>query len=660
MKRLLLLLIFVAGLSAACGRTAAPVPNDITGTPGLAPEKTPELDAATPQEVGDAEATPSPTATPEPAPTITPTPVPPKDLVVCMSGELSSLYLYGDNSPAAVAIRHAIYESPYTSLGYEYQPLSLEKMPGLAEGDATLEAVNVREGTPVVTADEQIALLGPGIEVIDADGERVAYQGEPIRMRQLTVDFTFKPMVWSDGTPVTAEDSVFSFRLAGDRSAVRVDEQVRYTAEYEAVDEHTVRWTGLPGYINSAYMIHVWTPLPSHQLANVETTALRSAEESARQPLSYGAFIIDSWTEGESIRLVPNPHYYRTAEGLPHLTSLTFRFLSPDNASLPRGSEGCHIITSDVFSFDAIPAIDQAAAAGEWVEHVAAAGVMEQIIFGVDPAASYEARHTVWFDDARMRQAVTQCTNRQGLSDELLYGRAPVMDTFVPNDHTLHPQDLPQWPYDPDAANALLDELGHIDTDGDGIRNQISSNRPISITLGTNSESLLRGQIIEMVSKDLLDCGILADPVTYEAGIWFAPGPSGAVFGRRFDLAQFAWLNRIEPDCGLYLSNHIPGPLSDGFFGWQGVNVSGWANEAYDAACREALSLLPGQPGYAEAHQEAMRIFAQELPSMPLFTRMRLAATTPDVLNFQLDSTQPSELWNSFELDLTTGDRRQP
>src|SRR5690606_14421154 len=109
-----------------------------------------------------------------------------------------------------------------------------------------------------------------------------------------------------------------------------------------------------------------------------------------------------------------------------------------------------------------------------------------------------------------------------------------------------------------------------------------------------------------------------------DAGAWFAPGPSGAVFGRQFDLAQFAWLNRIQPDCGLYLTEHIPGPVDGGYNGWQGVNVSGWSNEAYDAACRAALALLPGEPGYVEAHQEAMRVFARELPAMPLFTRMRL------------------------------------
>ena len=50
-----------------------------------------------------------------------------------------------------------------------------------------------------------------------------------------------------------------------------------------------------------------------------------------------------------------------------------------------------------------------------------------------------------------------------------------------------------------------------------------------------------------------------------------------------------------------------------------------------------------------------MRLFAQELPALPLFTRLRLAATTPDVRNFRLDATQPSDLWNVFELDLALG-----
>lgn len=647
MARLVLLFILIGGSLAACRQsdTAPPAVPSVTPETGL--EGTPVA------AQNETEETAAPPPTPEATATHTPTPLPPKDLVVCVSGEPTDLYLYGDQSPAAVSIRHALYESPYTSLGYDYQPLALTKLPTLDDGDVLLEAVEVTEGTIVLNAAEEVGPLARGMEVIDAAGEQVPFTGEPLLMNQMVVDFTFQPLVWSDGTPVTAEDSVYSFRVAKDRATPVLDNRVRLTAAYEAMDQRDVRWTGVPGYLTPAYATHIWTPLPSHQLAGFAMEELAGLEETARAPLSYGPFVVDRWDPGDAIRLIPNPEYYRTTEGLPHLTSLTFRFLTPNNATLPTGYEGCHIITDDVLSFNALNDVDEAARAGSLVEYTATAGAVEQIIFGIDPAAAYEATRPGWFQDARVRQAITQCTDRQALVDELTFGRAEVMDTFVPNDHSLHPNDVAQWPYDPAAANALLDEVGLLDTTGDGVRDSIGATVPFSITLGTNSESDLRLQIIERVRDDLAECGIQVNPFTLDAGAWFASGPAGKVFGRQFDLAQLAWINRIQPDCGLYLGRHVPGPILDGFNGWQGVNVSGWSNEAYDAACNEALSTLPGQPGNMEANQEAMRIFAQELPAMPLFTRMRLAATTPNVLNFRLDPTQPSALWNAFELDMS-------
>lgn len=643
MRKMFIVLI-LAALGVACRQEDLP-----DSTPSAASSPAPS-GAGTPV----AEATAAPADTPAPPPTATPTPLPPKDLVVCMGAEPADLYLYGDDSIAATAVRHAIYESPVTSLGYAYQAQALEKLPTLADGDARVQPVEVTEGDLVITAAGELAPLGQGTTVIDANGETVMYDGQPVTMSQLVVDYTFRPLVWSDGTPVTAEDSVYSFNVARDRTTPRVDVQVEYTAAYEATGERSVRWTGLPGYRDPAFMTHVWLPLPQHQLGEFAPGELPSLEETARRPLSYGAFVVDEWTPGNAIRLLPNPHYDRAAEGLPHLTSLTVRFLTP-TGGLPQGYEGCHILTGDLLSFDALAAVDAAADAGELVEHIATAGVIEQIIFGIDSTSAYAQTHVPWFQDTRVRQAVTQCIDRQMLAGEFTGGRSPVMDTYVPIDHTLRPDDLPQWPYDPAAANSLLDEAGLLDSNGDGIREAMGATTPFSVTLGTAAGNVVRTQIIERVRDHLADCGIQVTPYTLEPGAWFAPGPLGTVFGRRFDMAQFAWLSRIAPDCGLYLTANIPGSPDFGYNGWEGVNVSGWSNEAYDAACGLALSLLPGQEGYAEAHQEAMRLFAAELPAIPLFARMRLAATTPDVLNFRLDPTQPSELWNVYELDMVLG-----
>jgi peptide/nickel transport system substrate-binding protein len=644
MKPLLMLAVF-SMLVVGCRQREAAPPSEATRT---------LLDAGgavTPE--GEAPGSESGTPAPETTPTITPTPAPPKDLVVCISVEPASLYLYGDNSPAASIVRQAIYEAPYTSLNYDYQPLALDKVPNLVDGDATLEAVEVVQGDLVVDTAGQIVALAPGVEVLNSDGQPTVFDGNPVQMTRLSASFTFKPLVWSDGTPVTAEDSVLSFRLAGDRTSSRVDSKIPFTFEYEAIDERTVRWTGLPGYVDQAYMTNVWTPLPSHQLAELSPAEVLTADNAVITPLSYGAFVVDEWTPEESIRLIPNPHYYRSAEGLPYLTSLTFRFIGPGNTTLPEEADDCHIITDDALSFDVVPALEEATSDSEWVEHTASAGVVEQIIFGVNSAAADSEANPSLFAEAGVRQAIVQCIDREAMVGELTYGRASVLDTLVSGAHPLYPEDASSWPYHPVQANTLLDELGYLDVNGDGIREDLTATRPFSVTLGTNSESQFRLQINEMTQSDLAECGINVDLYSQDAGSWFAPGPGGTVFGRRFDMAQIAWVERLQPDCSLYLTENIPGSPDSGYRGWDGTNVSGWSNEAFDAACRASRAMVPGQSGYEDAQKEAMRIFSLELPAVPLFSRMRLALVRPDVLNFHLDATQ-SALWNVAEVDLLT------
>lgn len=53
----------------------------------------------------------------------------------------------------------------------------------------------------------------------------------------------------------------------------------------------------------------------------------------------------------------------------------------------------------------------------------------------------------------------------------------------MPADHALLPADLPTWPHDTAAANALLDEAGLLDANGDGVREAIGATQPFSITL---------------------------------------------------------------------------------------------------------------------------------------------------------------------------------
>jgi peptide/nickel transport system substrate-binding protein len=84
------------------------------------------------------------------------------------------------------------------------------------------------------------------------------------------------------------------------------------------------------------------------------------------------------------------------------------------------------------------------------------------------------------------------------------------------------------------------------------------------------------------------------------------------------------------------------------------VNVSGYSNPAFDAACGSALQSLPDEVGYAPSYRDAQTIFADDLPSIPLYWRLKVAASRPDLCNFQLDPTAASALWNIEGFDYGT------
>lgn len=650
----MLLLVLALGF-VACQQQGQPATNETNSSSNRNDNESvgslPEPAAAgTEAPDGDEATAASATATPTAVPSPSPTPLPPKALTVCLRTPPQDVYLYGDTSPAATAVRHAVYENLYTSVGYAYQPQGLEKLPSLADGDALVETVTVNAGDAVTAVDGNVVRLVEGVVVENAAGEEVEFTGEPLEMQRMVVDFTFRPLVWSDGTPVTGDDSVFSYETAVNPRTPGRKALVTHTAGYEATGERSVRWTSVPGYLDQTYFFNVWTPLPRHQLEALTADQLVTAPETTRTPLSTGPFVIEEWVEGESITLAANPFYYRADEGLPHLDRLTFRF--GDAVAVLSGAlaGACDVIADDVLTVDDLPALAETAA---YESDTQPGTVFEHIDFGIDPVSDYATERPDWFEDKRVRQAITQCTDRERMRDELTAGIGELMNAYIPESHPLYPDDLQTWPYDPAAGNALLDELGYRDFAGDGRRQDVSSGVPMTVTLGTNSESPVRLRINEIFQENMQQCGIPVVLYDLPAGSWYAEGPRGPLFGRRFDLAQFAWVIRNVPDCGLFLTENITGPEEFDFGGWRNVNVTGFSNEAYDAACRAAQAAMPGGEGYEANHQEALRIFADELPIIPLFTNARVAAVRPSVANVRLETSQPSLLWNVYEWDVS-------
>jgi len=510
---------------------------------------------------------PSPLPSPTAAPTSTPTPTPPKEFTICQAEEPNTLFIYGGPSRAARNVLEAIYDGPIDTRTYQFQPVILEKIPSLADGDAVLQTVPVQEGEKVVDVNGLVVDLLPGVTVTNAAGQEVTFQGGVVTMTQMVVTFILRAgLTWADGQPLTADDSRYSFELASafDTPTLRMIQD--YTHSYNVVDDRAVVWAGIPGYHAPFYFLNFFHPLPRHMWGVADPDHLLSAEVAHRQPLGWGPFVVEEWLKGEHITLVRNSHYFRAAEGLPHLDRVTFRFIPDLQQAVDLLVAGeCDLITQDVIERGDLAPLLEAADAGMVRLVTSPSSEWEHLDFGIDPADW--VRRPDFFEDVRTRQAVALCADRGRIASEALpYGETTAVHSYVGPEHPLYASgQFYRWDYDPSKGQSLLEEVGWRDENGDGVREAygvagIANGTPFSVTLLTTSDHPVHEQTARILTENLAACGIGLGVKFLPAEEFFADGPDGPVFGRQFDLALFSWLNGLDAPCGLYLSAEIPGP----------------------------------------------------------------------------------------------------
>ncbi len=605
----------------------------------------------------------TPTAT-LPPPTATPTP--PRSLTVCVGAEPASLYPYGNLSASARTILSVVYDGPFDTNSYAYQPVILERLPSLANGDVQLFPVKVYVGDEVIDAEGNPVTLTKGVRVRPAgcrsDTCAIEYSGVgEIEMDQMQVTFRLRPgLRWSDGEPLTAEDSVYSFQLNAADGTPGPKYLVERTRAYEAADEQTIQWWGKPGFVSADYLRMFWTPYPKHLWSQRRAEELPEFDLAARTPIGWGPFLIEEWVSGDHLSMVRNPYYFRADEGLPKLDRLVFRFYTDANAAVNALLDGrCDLLDSSLTLEGQIGSLRAAAAEARLQVLAVPSNVMERLDFGIRPA-SYDDGYQPRLDrpnilgDRRVRQAIAMCLDRQKVVAEVLFGLTQVPDSFLPKEHPFHYGSSTCCSYNPAAGRALLEEVGWRDMDGDPSTPlqafavpDVPAGTPLILNYYTTN-AVQRVQVAGILKESLAQCGVGVNVQYLSASELYAPGPQGVLFGRQFDLAEYAMgVLGMDPLCEWYTTVEIPGARNH----WIGVNVSGYSNPAFDAACRTLRQSLPEESAYATAYRELQMIFAEDQPIVPLYWRPRLVAARPDLCNLSLDATAQSILWNVEVLD---------
>ncbi len=237
---------------------------------------------------------PAPTTTPPPS--FTPTPSP-RTLTICLGEEPNTLYPYGNLNAAAQSVLAAIDDGPIDTIGYVYQPVILQKLPSLADGDATVSQITVNTGSEIVDADGNLTALSIGTSVrpsgCRSDGCAVTYSGSTLQMDQMSVTFHLRPdLIWSDGTPLTADDLVYGYQIVSNDLSSPFKFLADHTQSYSATDITTLQWTGVPGFFDPTYFTDFFAPAPKHAWDKFGATGLAQVDVASHIPMGWGPYMI--------------------------------------------------------------------------------------------------------------------------------------------------------------------------------------------------------------------------------------------------------------------------------------------------------------------------------------------------------------------------------
>lgn len=571
---------------------------------------------------------------PTPMPTLTPTLEPLKSLTVCASKLPDQLFPFdGVQTSSKSNLLSLLYEPAFVIGEGSLTSGILEKIPTSSDGGLQLQPVAVQRGQTVVDVEGALVVLKEGVRVRPAGCQEtecaITWDGQdPLEMDQLVVDFVLKTeFAWSDGEPLTARDSQFAFQVANDPSAPGLKWVEDRTGSYTAIDDHNLQWVGKPGFTTPEVETLFWTPLPSHVLSLSEGwDELVNEATALRGKPSYGPFAVFGYDDG-LLRLILNPNYDRAPQDLPKLDEIVFRQvdggLQAAWSALQAGE--CDVLDTS-FNLAGSPEILAEIGADDRYDLLLEeADSWTQIVLGIKPASYDDYYNPQMGDrpdilgDARARQAIMHCLDRDALLESTLGGLTQVWPSFLPQGKSRMAEGG-SIIFDPQTGRDLLQEVGWIDHDGNPETPLLAYyvvgvpvNTPMALEL-LGSPSGFHRDLAGAIQGQLGACGIGVTVTVLPEDTFYAPGPQGVLFGRQFDLALISWQPHPGLDCQLYQSSAIPRNANQ----WIGTNIAGFEDNAYDRACQNALLSLPDS--YDETVRLAEETYLEHLPAIPLFS----------------------------------------
>jgi peptide/nickel transport system substrate-binding protein len=473
----------------------------------------------------------------------------------------------------------------------------------------------------------------------------------------LTHTLHLRPGVtWSDGTPFTSADVLFTLQALYDKKVESViassvmpgGKPIRATAP----DASTVVLTFSQASGTGISLLDMVPILPKHKLeAALKAGTFQQAWNTATPPseiVGTGPFVLREFKPGERLVFDRNPRYWRIGhdgQKLPYLDRLVLQFIPEQNAELLALQAGTTDLTQSELRPDDYVPVRRAEEEGKLtlIEGGVATDA-DALWFCMNPEVKKGDRRQSFVRRREFRQALSHAVDREEFAQTVFLGEAvPVWGPITPGNKPWFSPNVPRYPHDVIRARDLLASIGLEDRNNNGVVETVDGvEARFTVITQRGRSDYERG--VAMVRDQAARIGIAFDPAPLEF-----PTMIERLLACEYDAIYMRpFFSHLDP------AGNLDFWLSSGSAHFWNIRQKTPATEwetRIDTVMREQEATLDPERR-RELFNDAQRIFAEHVPALYFVAPRLYFAHSKRTMGVVPSVVRPPILWNADSLSV--------
>jgi peptide/nickel transport system substrate-binding protein len=413
----------------------------------------------------------------------------------------------------------------------------------------------------------------------------------------LTYNFELRDNAkWHDGTPVTADDVLFTIDLMRDPDSVLPEDIKKIWSDVDVVvlSDKLIQFKlkeafgPFVDYLNFGI-------LPKHILGGMTYMEMVNSEFNLNPvgsgPYKFQNLIVEN-NQIKGVVLSSNKDYYQAP---PFINDFVFRYYTDDKSAYADYQEGVVQGISEV-SQDILPEVLGNSGLSLYSPIEPKISI---ILFNLDNS------DVSFLQDAEVRRALLMALDRRGMIDHILSGQGVIADVPVLPTNWAYYNGITRVDQDVSAAEAILKKAGYVyATENSTVRSKDGVKLSFKLI---HPDDNIHIAVAQAIQADWQKIGVQVDlvPLSYDTLILDHLQP----LTYEAALIDLDYSRSPDPD---------PYPFWDQAEQKSGQNYSQWENRTISQYLEEAR-ILTDSVERAKYYRNFQVIFADELPALPLF-----------------------------------------